>query len=79
MVADSDPSHECNIPIPYVRKLVLRNNGTMENSRTLPDGIVHFRNFDTQAPQMGPSFLGVEKERPAIAQPHQGIEHGASS
>ena len=28
---------------------------------------------------MGPSFLGVKKERPAIAQPHQGIEHGASS
>ena len=40
---------------------------------------MRFRNFNTQAPQVGPSFLGVEKERPAIAQPHQGIEHGALS
>ena len=51
----------------------------MKNSRTLLDGIVHFRNFDTQAPQVRPSFLGVKKERPAIAQPPQGLEHGASS
>ena len=49
----------------------------MKNSRTLPGGIVHFRNLDTQAPQVGPSFLGVKKERPAIAQPRQGFEHGA--
>ena len=51
----------------------------MKNSRTLLGGIVHFWNFDTQAPQVGPSFLGVKKERPAIARPQQGIEHGASS
>ena len=51
----------------------------MKNSGTLPDGIVHFRNLDTQAPQVGPSFLGVENKRPAIAQPHQGIGHNASS
>ena len=44
----------------------------------LPGGIAHFQNLDTQAPQVGPSFLGVKKERPAIAQPHKGIEHGAS-
>ena len=30
-------------------------------------------------PQVGPSFLGVKKERPAIAQPQQGLEHGALS
>ena len=42
-------------------------------------GIVHFQNLDTQAPQVGPSLLGVENERPAIAQPQQGIEHSASS
>ena len=35
--------------------------------------------LDTQAPQVGPSFLGVKKESPAIAQPQQGLEHGASS
>ena len=51
----------------------------MKNSRTLPGGIVHFQNLDTQAPQVGPSFFGVKKERPAIAQPQQGLEHGASS
>ena len=51
----------------------------MKNSRTLLGGIVHFRNLDTQAPQVGPSFLGVKKEMPAIAQPQQGLEHGASS
>ena len=51
----------------------------MKNSRLLPGGIVHFQNFDKQAPQLGPSFLGVEKKRPAIAQPHQEIEHGALS
>ena len=49
----------------------------MKNSRTLPGGIVHFRNLDTQAPQVGPSFLGVKKERPATAQPQQELEHGA--
>ena len=51
----------------------------MKNSRALPGGIVHFRNLDTQAPQVGPSFLGIKKERPAIVQPQQGIDHGASS
>ena len=51
----------------------------MKNSRTLPGGIVHFRNLDTQAPQVGPSFLGIKKERPDIAQPQQGLEHGTSS
>ena len=51
----------------------------MKNSRKLPGGIVHFRNLDTQAPQVGHSFLGVKKERPAIAQPQQGLEHGALS
>ena len=51
----------------------------MKNSRTLLGGIVHFRNFDTHAPQVGPSFLSVIKEKAAIAQPHQGIEHGALS
>ena len=40
---------------------------------------MHFRNLDTQALQVGPSFLGVKKERPAITQPHHEIEHGASS
>ena len=34
----------------------------MKNSRTLPGGLVHFRNLDTQAPQVGPSFLGVKME-----------------
>ena len=51
----------------------------MKNSHTLPGGIVHFRNLDTHTPQMGPSFLDVKKERPAIAQPQQGFEHSASS
>ena len=51
----------------------------MKNSRTIPGGIVRFRKLDTQAPQVGPSFLGVKNERPAIAQPQQGLEHGASS
>ena len=51
----------------------------MENSRTLPDGIVHFRNFDTQAPRWGLHSWVSKKKRPAIAQPHQGTEHGASS
>ena len=51
----------------------------MKNSRTLPGGIVHFRNLDTQAPEVRPSFLGVKKERPTNAQPQQGLEHGASS
>ena len=46
----------------------------MKISRTLPGGIVHFRNLDTQPPQVGPSFLGT-----AIAQPQQGLEHGSSS
>ena len=50
----------------------------MKYSRTLPGGIVHFRNFETQAFQVRPSFLGIKKEKPAIAQPQQGIEHGAS-
>ena len=52
-----------------------RNNETAatENSLKLPGGIVHFRNLDTQARQVGPSFLGVKKERPATAQPHQGL------
>ena len=49
----------------------------MENSLTLPGGIVHFQNVDTQAPQVGPSFLGANKERAAIAHPRQGIEHSA--
>ena len=49
----------------------------MKNSRTLPGGIVHFRNLDTQAPQVGPSLLGVRKERSAIVQPQQGLGHGA--
>ena len=49
----------------------------MKNSRTIPGGIVRFRKLDTQAPQVGPSFLGVKNERPAIAQPQQGLEHGA--
>ena len=49
----------------------------MKNSRTLLGGIVHFLHFDTQAPQVGLSLLDVEKERPAIMQPHQGIKHGA--
>ena len=40
----------------------------MENSRALPpDDIVHFWNLDTQAPQAGPSFLGVQKERPILS------------
>ena len=39
----------------------------MENSLTLPGGIVNFRNLDTQASQMGPSFLSVKKERPDSA------------
>ena len=51
----------------------------MKNSVTLPVSIVHFRNLDTQVPQVGPSFLGVKIERPAIAQPRQGIEHCALS
>ena len=37
------------------------------------------RNADTQASQMGPSFSGAKKERPAIARPHQGIGYGSSS
>ena len=51
----------------------------MKTSLTLPGGIVHFRNLDTQASQVGPSFLGVKKERPAMAQPRKGIKHGALS
>ena len=46
-----------NIPIPTQENLVLRNNGRMKKSIALPGGIVHFRNLDTQAPQVGPSFL----------------------
>ena len=45
----------------------------------LPGGIVNFWNLDTQPPQVGPSFLGVKKERPANPQSQQGLEHGASS
>ena len=51
----------------------------MKKSLTLPCGIVRFQNLDTQAPQVEPLFFGIKKERPAIAQPRQGIEHGTSS
>ena len=73
MVAGSDLSRERNIPIPYVRKSSTVKQLTMKNSSTLPGGIVHFQNLDTEAPQVGPSFLGVKKERPAIARPRQGL------
>ena len=64
-----------NIPIPRRKSSTLKQQNN-ENSLTLPGGIVHFRNLDTQALRVGPSFLGVKKERPAIAQPRQGTEHG---
>ena len=51
----------------------------MKNSLTLPGGIVHFQNLEMQPPQGGPSFLGVKKERPAMAPPQRGIEHSALS
>ena len=73
MVADSNRSREHNIPISYVHKSSTVKQQTNENSRTLPGDIVYFRNLDTQAPQVGPSFLGVKKERSAIARPHKGL------
>ena len=49
----------------------------MKNSRTLPGGIVHFWNLDTQAPQVGPSFLGVKKEKVCYRATSAWFEHGA--
>ena len=53
----------------------------MKNSPTYPTRwhCVHLWSLDTQPPQVEPSFLGVKKERPAIAQPRQGIKQSASS
>ena len=43
----------------------------------LPGGIVHFRNLDTQDPQVGPSFLGVKQEKVCYRATSAGFEHGA--
>ena len=49
----------------------------MKNSRTLPGDIVHFQNLDTQASQVGPSFLGVKKEQVCYRAASAGFEYGA--
>ena len=56
---------------------VLWINEQMKNSRTLPGGIVHFRNLATQAPQVGPSFLGAKQEKVCYRAASAGFEHGA--
>ena len=33
------------------------------------------QDLETQAPQVGPSFLGVKMEKPVITQPRQEIKH----
>jgi len=53
--------------------------GNKKNSLTPSGGNVHSASgiFDTQAPQVGPSFLGVKKEKVCYRATSSGFEHGA--
>ena len=63
MVADSDPPRDSNIPIPYVRKSSTVKQRNNEKQPHATGCVVHSRNLDTQAPQVGPFILGRRKRK----------------